>query len=820
MKSARGRTEPKSARAGVLSDSRHIELAERVRALLAASSHEAILEAVADGVYRLARLTSATVLTVSEDGRALSVAAHQGRHAKPAMAKQIPLDGELLERLLPPDQTQAWITIEGLESKLSLLGVPTRALGRTALATLWCDRSLQAVLVAMGAKGASLVGVQDPYVAHFVTVASVAICRAREIEDLRHRLGLASSLITMDEVLESAASYGDSMRRLLERVQDIIGAESVSMMMYDPITDAMVLQQGSVPHQKLGEDEESVIQMYHLPLSGGGIVVGVFHTGRPYFSNSPSQDPNALKHWLEYFGTRNMICVPVEAGGRRIGTLSITNKRAGDFSDRDFQLAIILASHLGLLVQNAKLLQSERDSAASLRDANAALDGQNRRVQRLLEAHDELTGHVLMGRGVEHIVATLHRLLANPVVVVDRFANVIGCAPTPGRAGGAGDPGRPFEVEGSLPTAAARPQVRALLAEADLEGKAVRLPASPDVGLETPWIVAPIPGGHEVVGHAYVAESARSLDETDVMMLERGCISIGLQMLREQAAVQAQYRLRGDFVSELLSGGASSVEAVRTRSGYLGIDLRVPRSVLVIRSGLQPSSSPDADLRGAGPGSDSMLQEIVGRLLRHSFREDVLATKGQELIVLAKIGAKGEPDRADEAWRLANEFLAEIARWLPELEVLVGIGKCADDVSAYSWSYRQARIALQVAEMSGKHQGAIRYEQLGIYGILFGSEDRDGLNAQMRGTIGALLDHDHVRQGSLTTTLDRYLENSCNLRATASDLGVHPNTVRHRLARAEEILHLDFGSLEVKLGLAFALRIWHVLGEAQAHPAA
>ncbi|MFE8991693.1 PucR family transcriptional regulator [Streptomyces collinus] len=71
----------------------------------------------------------------------------------------------------------------------------------------------------------------------------------------------------------------------------------------------------------------------------------------------------------------------------------------------------------------------------------------------------------------------------------------------------------------------------------------------------------------------------------------------------------------------------------------------------------------------------------------------------------------------------------------------------------------------------------------------------------------ALVDHDSRHQGSLAETLLTYLNSFGDVRAAAAQLHVHPNTLRYRLRRAEELTGLDLSRPDQRLLAMLQLRL-------------
>jgi DNA-binding PucR family transcriptional regulator len=70
-----------------------------------------------------------------------------------------------------------------------------------------------------------------------------------------------------------------------------------------------------------------------------------------------------------------------------------------------------------------------------------------------------------------------------------------------------------------------------------------------------------------------------------------------------------------------------------------------------------------------------------------------------------------------------------------------------------------------------------------------------------------LFDYDQEREAALVDTLERYLQRFGDVRAAADDLHIHPNTLRYRVRRAEEILGMSLEDPDSRLLLQIQLLI-------------
>ena len=72
----------------------------------------------------------------------------------------------------------------------------------------------------------------------------------------------------------------------------------------------------------------------------------------------------------------------------------------------------------------------------------------------------------------------------------------------------------------------------------------------------------------------------------------------------------------------------------------------------------------------------------------------------------------------------------------------------------------------------------------------------------------ALIDDDAERSGSLAVSVERYLDRFGDVRAAASDLHIHPNTLRYRIRRAEQVLGIQLDHPQDRLLVQLQILRW------------
>ncbi|HEV8156097.1 MAG TPA: helix-turn-helix domain-containing protein, partial [Gaiellales bacterium] len=103
----------------------------------------------------------------------------------------------------------------------------------------------------------------------------------------------------------------------------------------------------------------------------------------------------------------------------------------------------------------------------------------------------------------------------------------------------------------------------------------------------------------------------------------------------------------------------------------------------------------------------------------------------------------------------------------------------------------EADHAVAAASVVSSEPGVVGFDDLGAYKYLL-KVSQDGRVRDRRGeALQQLADYDRRHRSQLLPTLEEYLRRRGNIAAAAATLYVHPNTLRQRLRRIQDLTGLD-----------------------------
>ncbi|MFF5427756.1 MULTISPECIES: helix-turn-helix domain-containing protein [unclassified Streptomyces] len=599
-----------------------------------------------------------------------------------------------------------------------------------------------------------------------------------ELEGRRRREAELSALFATAHDLAGLRDLDAVLRAIVQRARALLGTEVAYLSLNDPAEGDtyMRVTEGSVSAR---------FQQLRLGM-GEGLGGLVAQTARPYvtddyFDDARFQHTRTIDTAVRDEGLVAILGVPLTLGSQVIGVLFAADRRARVFEREQVALLGSFAAHAAVAIDTAHLLAETRSALAELERANDIIREHSGVIERASEVHDRLSELVLRGGGVHDVAEAVSEVLGGTVEFIET-----------GTATGAG---------------AAAPGT-----ERRAGGHAVR--EGDD------WVAAVAAGGEHL--GALVLHGQPDLDPVDQRTLERAALVTSLLLLARRSAGEAEQRVRGELLDDLLDAPDRDRRLLRERAARLRTDSTAPHVVLaarVDRAGSEPAPGdrpgPGTPAAGRdGTGEDGADRRRLWSAASHlaATRHGLASARDGGTVLLLPLGP-GE-SAADLARRTARH-LGGTLREPVTVGASAPVTAPLDHPDRVAGAYAEARRCLDALRLLHRQGQGAAAEDLGFLGLLL-ADNRD-IDGFVDRTVGAVVAYDRRRGTDLVRTLDAYFASGMSPARTKDALHVHVNTVAQRLERVGRLLGPDWQSPARALEIQLALRL-HALAAAVPAP--
>lgn len=251
------------------------------------------------------------------------------------------------------------------------------------------------------------------------------------------------------------------------------------------------------------------------------------------------------------------------------------------------------------------------------------------------------------------------------------------------------------------------------------------------------------------------------------------------------------------FVQRLLRGQCGSKEWTRERAETYGIELSIPRWVLVVQTNL-------FSFEEKGPLELSTIRQRVNRTVRalYTGQKDLVyeGDTGEIVVLTASEGHRNDQRRKRIMEKSVTQLYTELKR-LYKISVLIGVSEECADYTEIPRALNQARAAAEIGARTEQEDGIYYYAQMRLGRIVadFSLEVRPILEKEI---IEKLLD---ANESGLIETLRVYFEHNASVTETAQELFIHRNTLQYRFRQIREITGFDIHNVDDLVQLRLAI---------------
>lgn len=419
-------------------------------------------------------------------------------------------------------------------------------------------------------------------------------------------------------------------------------------------------------------------------------------------------------------------------------------------------------------------------------------------LKKAEEIHDSLVEVVLKGMGIPDICKTIFDLIGNPAFIVDKSNNILGYA-------GISDHECTELVQETLKQINCQENFALFLRPHRNHRIKVKLNE-----LEKNLVIVPVDISGLVKGYLAIGEFYRALDDQDVMAIERASTIISLEFMKEQAVFEAERKVRGELLEDLIGGNFRYEEAVIRRASFLNFNLNCHLAVFVINT-----DRFEQFLLNSVRKDEMFAQEVKGWIsdITHRIFIDfrgsaMLLAKSDGIIGLIHLNSSQEKKVLINK---INEIRNKIHEKYRKLDISVGVGRAYMGARYVKQSYEEALAALHIGRMIKGGASTTFFEDLGPYRFLYEMKDSLPMQNYYQDVLGNLLAYDKHNNTDLVKTIHHYFKNNCNLRLTAESLFIHKNSVIYRVKKIEELTGLSMDDAEARFNLQLALKLGQII---------
>lgn len=385
-------------------------------------------------------------------------------------------------------------------------------------------------------------------------------------------------------------------------------------------------------------------------------------------------------------------------------------------------------------------------------------------IERLRALHLRMVDAVLGGDGLERVARLAADAAGAPVaIVIPR----LGCAVA-----------APEPAERSLDA------IRRYVADR-VKDRPARVP-------EELVLEVPIASGDEAVGAVVLmagAPGAAPPAPDAAEFLHLAAVASLTEVAIEEAKEEVEQNLRGSFLEDLRSRPDLEAREIVRRAGRLGCDLT--RGTVVLCAELTTDRPRHVVALIAGEWQGALAQHMEDR-------------------VYALLPATGGDD-APEATLARARKLAERLRQ----HGTVGLSSFYADPGEFARAIQEAELVLDVLRQSDGGGRDPLFDDIGTgtYRLLFRvlASHPEEVRSFYEDTVAPIVRYDDQYRTDLVGTLEAYLEQNCNMNATAAAIYAHRHTVAYRLERVKELTQLDPMLSEDRERLGLGLKAYRII---------
>lgn len=544
---------------------------------------------------------------------------------------------------------------------------------------------------------------------------------------------------------------GSSLEQITEKIVERAGkgtnSRAAYIYLYDEPANCLVLQ----------------TPVYGEPTSLHNIDLRESYDLHPYFA------------FLEKPGGSE-ITIPLIVNLRMIGVLHVVKKEQSLFSSEDLELLQFLASHVSVLIENARLYISEKERKF--------------RLETFMNHQRELVKYTVEEEGFGGISAFLSGMVGGAVFLFDRFLHLISHH----------IPERQGELQEAV-LLAVEGEKKSLSRSSQSE-KWITIDDRHELGL---WRVI---GGGDSLGYLGLVIPKDRLDIVLRMSLNHALNVYAIQFIKQKMVLDVREQVKDSFFNQLFVEQIGDTAKILEYANLLNWNISQPHSIGLFSIAISRKEGQSSNLLE----EDAQKTWIWGRI------RDLVARSDPSIVLTRKDGyymaivPKAKERSSERFWKSFHERITKMIRAeMDNVSVFIGVSQEAEKLEDYYLCYKQAQKTLAILCNRFPYKGYMTFEQLGSYSVLYHLGDPLVAPLFLKTYLAPLLTYGKNRD--LFDTLRAYLQKNGNIKDTAAILYIHRSSLKYRLEKIREILKMDIDDAEQRFNLMLAYKLHDLFSE-------
>ncbi len=298
--------------------------------------------------------------------------------------------------------------------------------------------------------------------------------------------------------------------------------------------------------------------------------------------------------------------------------------------------------------------------------------------------------------------------------------------------------------------------------------------------------------------HALVVSSDLMSWQRKIIDKLVGLTAISLQT--EEVLQEQQERFKEHFIYDLLYHKFESKRMMVKQGKTWGWNLEKPHHLIILNIELPNELMVNMNW------FDEINQFLESDEANIKEKTIVFPFQDQIILLIEDEEVKASFARKNDVKQIMSQLEGVLSRKWPDYEFIFGIGKWYQDTTDLNKSYQEAKIALQFGRDWFEKRNIFHINDLGILSLL-SHVHGELLSDFSLDYLSDLIKSDREHETEYIKTLQVFFQYNGIINEVSDALHVHPNTLRKRLKKIEEITGCQLNDSNELMNLTIAVRL-------------